>query len=173
MSDHLHPRPSTPSVVAACVGILFAGSIFGFFYSWAGSVMFGFDAADPRVAIAAMQSVNEQIRNAVFFPAFFLTPVALAVPGAMLLRQGFRTAGALFVAGAVVYLVGGMLLTGAVNVPMNEELATVVIPEPVDEARIIWEDYSGPWQFWNLVRTIFSGMALLLAVLGFSSLARR
>lgn len=170
---HPHARPSAPVIVSAAVGILFAGAIFGFFYAWVGSVMYGFDAADPRVAIAAMQAVNEQIRNAVFFPAFFLTPVALAVPGVLSSRQGFRRAGTLFLAGAVVYLLGGLVLTMAVNVPMNEDLATVAIPESIDEAQLIWDDYSGPWQFWNTVRTVFSGLALLLAALGLGSLARR
>ena len=34
--------------------VLFAGAIFGFFYAWVCSTMWGLDAADPRVAIAAL-----------------------------------------------------------------------------------------------------------------------
>jgi len=166
-------RPSTYALAAAILGILFAGAIFGFFYSWTSSVMFGFDAADPRVAIAAMQAVNEEIRNAVFFPAFFLTPIALATAGALFLREGLRQAGLLFIGSAVVYLLGGLILTMAVNVPMNEDLATVAIPDSIEAARLIWHDYSGPWQLWNTVRTVFSGLALLLAALGLGSLGRR
>ena len=135
--------------------------------------MYGLDAADPRVAIAAMQAVNEQIRNAVFFPAFFLTPMALAVPGVLFWRQGFRGAGALFLAGALVYLLGGLGLTMAVNVPMNEELATVVVPESNRPSPQYLDRLHRPLQFWNLVRTVFSGVALLLGALGLGSLARR
>lgn len=165
--------PTAPTLVAAYVGLLLSGAIFGVFYAWFSTVMWGFDAADPRIAIAAMQAANAEIRNAAFFPSFFLTPVALAIPGFMLLRQGFKRAAYLFLAGAVVYLLGGLILTMAVNVPMNEDLATVIAPESIDEARIIWDDYSGPWQFWNLMRTIFSGLAMLLGAVGLGTLARR
>ena len=71
----------TPALITAWVGVLFAGAIFGFFYAWVCSTMWGLDEADPRVAIAAMQAMNASVRNAVFFPAFFLTPVVLGVNG--------------------------------------------------------------------------------------------
>ncbi len=62
----------------ALVSLIFTGAIFGFFYAWVCSTMWGLDAADPRVAIAAMQAMNASVRNAVFAPAFFGTPVVLA-----------------------------------------------------------------------------------------------
>jgi len=48
-----------------------------------------------------------------FFPSFFGTPLALALPGVLFLRQGFRRAGLLFIAASVVYLLGGLILTMA------------------------------------------------------------
>ncbi|MEX0278502.1 MAG: hypothetical protein AB3N19_13365, partial [Ruegeria sp.] len=59
------------------LSLLSIGAIFGFFYAWVCSTMWGLDAANPRTAIAAMQAMNASVRNAVFFPAFFLTPVIL------------------------------------------------------------------------------------------------
>lgn len=53
-----------------------------------------------------------------------------------------------------------------VNVPMNEALALVTVPQDIDAARTIWQDYSKPWQVWNQIRTIASGLAFLLAVIG-------
>ncbi|MEP5029486.1 MAG: hypothetical protein ABJR02_02340, partial [Marinomonas sp.] len=61
-------------------------AIFGFFYAWVCSTMWGLDAADPRVAISAMQAMNASVRNAVFAPAFFGTPLALAVTAVLLKR---------------------------------------------------------------------------------------
>jgi uncharacterized membrane protein len=66
-------------VLTSLVALVLTGAIFGFFYAWVCSTMWGLDDADPRVAIAAMQAMNASVRNAVFFPAFFLTPVALCV----------------------------------------------------------------------------------------------
>ncbi|WP_179380469.1 anthrone oxygenase family protein [Jannaschia marina] len=150
---------------AAVTSLLFTGAIFGFFYAWWCSVMWGFDVADPRVAIAAMQAANAEVRNAAFAPAFFGTPVVLALTAALAWGVS-REAALVFAAGALLYLVGGMGLTLAVNVPMNEALAEVAVPEDAAAARAIWADYSGPWQHWNLARTAVSGVVLALAGLG-------
>lgn len=67
-----------------------------------------------------------------------------------------------FAAGGLIYLFGGMILTMAVNVPMNEALAAIGVPETAAEAQRIWQDYSATWQFWNTIRAILSGLTLAL-----------
>lgn len=171
MSTLPSPRPSQPdSLLRLARGLgllatLLSGAIFGFFYAWVCSTMWGLDTADPHVAIAAMQSMNASVRNAVFFPAFFLTPAALGLAGVLARAAGRSVSAIYFVAAAVVYLAGGLLLTIVVNVPMNEALSAVVVPESVSGAAELWTAYSGPWQRWNLVRTFASGFSLLLALL--------
>jgi len=152
--------------VGAYATVVFTGAIFGIFYAWVCSTMWGLDETDPRVAIAAMQAMNASVRNAFFFPAFFVTPIVAAVTGVAMRVSGRRPASWWFFATACVYLIGGLVLTMAINVPMNRELADLAIPSTVDEARRIWGDYSGPWQSWNTIRTIASGVALVLAAIG-------
>ena len=53
----------------AALALLHSGAIFGFFYAWICSTMWGLDAADPNVAISAMQAMNASVRNLVFVPA--------------------------------------------------------------------------------------------------------
>lgn len=155
------------------LAVVSTGAIFGFFYAWVCSTMWGLDAADPRVAIQAMQAMNASVRNPVFFPAFFLTPVLLALAGAVMGRARFRLASRLFLTAAALYLVGGLVLTVTVNVPMNDILAATPVPDSVEEARRIWTDYSGRWQRWNTVRTVCSGVSLLLAAVGLAALGHR
>jgi uncharacterized membrane protein len=157
--------------VSAYVSLVFTGAIFGFFYAWVCSTMWGLDDADPRVAIAAMQAMNDSVQNAVFFPAFFLTPAVLVVT-ALVVRRWRRAATGWFLAAAVVYALGAMLLTLAVNVPMNDDLAATTIPTSADAAQEVWDDYSQPWQTWNLVRTVFSGVSLVLAGIGLAAIRR-
>ncbi|WP_338531409.1 DUF1772 domain-containing protein [Nitratireductor thuwali] len=145
------------------LSLIFCGAIFGFFYAWVCSTMWGLDQADPRVAIGAMQAMNASVRNAAFFPAFFLTPVVLALTAAVSHYLGQRSAAPWFLLAAVVYLVFGLALTMAVNVPMNEALAARPVPADMEIAGEIWQDYSGRWQFWNQMRTVASGIALALA----------
>lgn len=154
------------------MSLLFSGAIFGFFYAWVCSTMWGLDAADPRIAIEAMQAMNASVRNAVFAPAFFGTPFVLILTGAIALLTGRKAAGVAFAAGGLVYLVGGIWLTMRVNVPMNDALAAVQIPGSRAEAQAIWQAYSTKWQFWNATRTVASGLALLLAGWGMWGLGR-
>lgn len=143
--------------------------IFGFFYAWTCSTMWGLDAADPRIAVAAMQAMNASVRNAVFAPAFFGTAPALLAVAILARNQG--PAALLFLAASITYGVLGMGLTLAINVPMNQALARLPVPEDMQAAAAIWADYSPRWQVWNQVRTVTSGLAFLLAALGYRRLA--
>ena len=148
--------------VFSLLSLLLSGAIFGLFYAWICSTMWGLDAADPALAIGAMQAMNASVRNFVFAPAFFGTPfvlIATAILG-WFCRQ--KAPSLIFALAGLLYLFGGMILTMTVNVPMNEALAAVAIPQNAAEAQRIWENYSGPWQFWNTVRTIVSGITLAL-----------
>lgn len=148
--------------------LLLNGAIFGFFYAWVCSTMWGLDALAPEVAIRAMQGMNGSVRNAVFAPAFFGTgPVLLASGAFALALRSRRTAGLLAAAG-LVYIIGAMLPTILVNVPMNEALA-LADPQRPDAAEI-WQAYSARWQFWNVSRTVASGLALCLTGLALMAL---
>lgn len=148
----------------ALASVLFTGAIFGFFYAWVCSTMWGLDATDPKIAIAAMQAMNASVRNVVFAPIFFGTPLVLLA--AAVGNWHIRPAAYVFLAGGAIYLLGGLILTMIVNVPMNEALAQIVIPQDRQHATAIWAEYSGRWQMWNQIRTVASGVALLLAAWG-------
>ena len=142
--------------------LLLGAAIFGFFYAWVCSTMWGLDEADPRVAIRAMQAMNGSVRNQVFAPAFFGTPLVLALTGVACWLARCRGPAIALFAAAILYFSGGLLLTVNINVPMNEALARVVVPTDIEAAATIWREYSSRWQVWNVVRTVFSGIALFL-----------
>lgn len=150
----------------ALLSLLLAAALFGFFYAWVCSTMWGLDAADPRVAINAMQAMNASVRNAVFAPAFFGTSIVLLITALLLRANGAGQAVFWFGAATLLVAVLGVGLTMAVNVPMNEALAQVVVPEDRDTAAVIWSDYSTKWQFWNQARTIATGLAVLCVGIG-------
>lgn len=148
--------------LSAITSFILGGAIFGFFYAWICSTMWGLDATDPKIAIAAMQAMNASVRNAVFAPAFFGTAPMMMITGAIAFSCKRKTAAMMFIAAGIIYLIGGNILTFSINVQMNEALALVTIPETNEEARAIWQNYSPEWQFWNQIRTIASGISLLL-----------
>lgn len=150
--------------------LLLNGAIFGFFYAWVCSTMWGLDALPADVAIRAMQGMNGSVRNVVFAPAFFGTgPVLLASAALALALRMPRAAGPMATAG-LLYLGCAMLPTLLVNVPMNEALALVDPARP--DAAEVWQGYSARWQIWNIVRTVASGLALCLTGLGLMALGK-
>lgn len=154
------------SVAMITVSLVLSAAIFGFFYAWVCSTMWGLDAADPRIAIAAMQAMNASVRNAVFAPAFFGTPIALGLTAALLFAQRQRLSAVAFALAGALYTGFCLMLTLGVNVPMNEALAAVATPQDVATAQVIWQDYSRPWQVWNQFRTVAAGLVFLAALSG-------
>jgi uncharacterized membrane protein len=144
------------------VTLALAGAMAGFFYAYSMSVMRALDAVDPKAAIASMQSINIVVRNAIFFPAFFGTPVVALVAGGLWWKAGAGQVALLLLLAAIVYLAGTFLVTVVANVPMNEALAIATIPTDPAQARTLWQNYSGPWTLWNHVRTVASFVTLLL-----------
>lgn len=151
---------------AAVFATVLTGAIFGFFFAFWCCVMWGLDAIAPSSAIEAMRAINTAVRNAAFFPAFFLTPFALGLAAMLFHRAGAAPSALWFAAAAVLYLVTALALTRAYNVPMNNELAALTLPESEADLRATWEAYSPRWQLFNLIRTIASGAALLCAAIG-------
>ncbi len=154
------PRPF------AVLAILSSGAMFGFFYAWVCSTLWGLDAADPNVAISAMQSMNASVRNPVFALGYFGTPLVLAAVALVAWKGEEPRAAILFGSGALLYVLGVMIPTSMFNVPLNETLDAVEAPLAAARAQEVWQSYSAPWQLWNTVRAVAAGAALVLAGAG-------
>lgn len=161
-----HRKTPPVLLVSAFASVILSGAIFGFFYAWVCSTMWGLDAIDPRTAIEAMQGMNASVRNIVFAPAFFGTPIVLGVTALLAVAHRHHAAGQSFAAAGLIYGAGGLVLTVSLNVPMNEALAQVVVPQDIDAARDIWQAYSTDWQFWNVLRSLAAALTLGLAGAG-------
>lgn len=146
------------------------GMMAGFFYSYSVSVMPGLNHAEPKVAIAAMQSLNITIRNPTFFVTFFLTiPVGLV--GALLLWRKHQKRASIWLALAcMIYLFGAVIPTGTINVPMNDALGLKSVPTDLAAASDLWKSYAPSWTFWNTFRTMTTMLALMICACAISQL---
>jgi uncharacterized membrane protein len=150
-------------------GALGAGLIAGVFFAFSSFVLPALRRLPQLQGLSAMQSINVVVLNRWFLGVFLGTAlgcallaldaaVRVSLPGAKL-----RLAGALF------YLLGCLLVTGACNVPLNDRLASL-LPQAETAARG-WHEYVTAWSLWNHVRgaASFAAAALLtLALLGCS-----
>jgi uncharacterized membrane protein len=158
--------------ISAFISTLLAAAIFGFFYAWVSSTMWGLDQIDSEVAIQAMQGMNASVRNVIFGLIFFGTAPALLLTAGITASMKLKKLAVIFTCSGVIYLLGGAILTFMINVPMNEQLALVQLPLSPEEAQSIWQNYSKEWQFWNQTRTVFSGLAFLIAAYGIYTLGK-
>jgi uncharacterized membrane protein len=150
--------PAMVSVVLALALLATAWSA-GFFWSWSFSVMPGLDRAAPEAAIAAMRSINAAIRTPGFAFVFFGPAILALLAAALAGFAGQRVVviGAALAAG--IYLAGVILVTFAVNLPLNDGLAAASLTEGT--AVPIWRDYSAAWTWWNHLRTGAATLAFL------------
>ncbi|MFC0624897.1 anthrone oxygenase family protein [Kribbella deserti] len=135
----------------------------GLFFAFDTAVMKALREQPAPQGITTMNSINVQILNPVFLLVF--TGSALTCV-AVLVTAPFDDLGgtALRVAGAVVFLAGTILVTAAVNVPMNNALAAVDAASA--EGAAYWQTYLSRWVGWNHVRTVSSLAGVVLLALG-------
>ena len=170
MDNPLVRRIGTTAVLIALV---LSGLEAGFFYTWSFTIMNGFDAADPAVAIQAMQAINANIRNPWFGAVFFGMPLIILIAAISLICAGRRmdtilTGLALVGAAAVV------AITAILHVPWNDALANAGAPSEPGAAAQLWRDYSQKWTAWNHVRTAAGLLAFsFMAWVTVRSLTRR
>ena len=135
--------------IAAALG---CGLMAGVFFAFSAFVMNALARLEPVAGIAAMQSINRAVLNPLFMVGFFGTgAICVLVMLASLWRWQEPGAGFLL-AGGAIYLVGGILVTIAFNVPLNEALAAIA---PADRASATrWTRYLARWTSWNHIRTV-------------------
>jgi uncharacterized membrane protein len=124
----------------------------GVFFAFSTFVMAGLDRLPPAQAIAAMQSINiTAVRPAFMLGLFGTAAICLYLAVRAVMTWGDRQA-LLLLAGAALYLVGAILLTGSYHVPLNDKLA-VLDPHSASAAGQ-WHDYVRGWTSLNHVRTV-------------------
>lgn len=147
----------TLTLVVAFVNLVLLGAVYGVFFAYSNSVVPGLDKTEPAQATAAMRDINVVIINPRFLATFVGPVVTTAATGFLLLGIDETTPALLYFAAAVVYLLGSLVVTGRLNVPMNNAL---------EDGTLTWADYAPRWRRWNTVRTVSSMVALVLSGAG-------
>ena len=142
------------SDVAALVSALLLGLAAGLFFAFSVSVMPGLRQVDDGTFASTMNAINRAILNPVFGVVFVGALLAPAAAAVLAFGAGEPTRGWVIVASGVVYLVGVLFVTGAVNVPLNDALA-----KNSDRAA-----FESRWVRFNAVRTVANVVAFALAL---------
>jgi uncharacterized membrane protein len=152
-------KMTTVSQVVLVAALIAAGLIAGLFYAYACSVMPGLARGDDKTFIEGMRGINVAIINPVFMLTFLGAPLLAGVAVVLHLRSDLRSALPWVIAGFVL-LVAMLVITGALNIPLNNALMNG--KDNYAELRAMFET---SWVRWNVVRAVVStaGFGCLVA----------
>ncbi len=149
----------TPTDVLTLAAGVATALVGGVLLAFSAFVMTGLRALPPAVGAEAMRAVN----RAALRPPLMLVllgSLLLAVAAAVVAVADDAADAGTAVAGAALYVAGGIGVTAVGNVPLNERLARAT--DPAGE----WVRSAPRWVAWNHVRTLAcaaAGTLLLLA----------
>ncbi len=95
--------------------------------------------------------------------SFLGSPVLIVAAAIQARRSGSRQATRWIIAALVLCGVA-LLVTGAANIPLNDDLAQAGYPASGASLAAAREDFEDPWVVWNIVRTVASTAALACLV---------
>jgi uncharacterized membrane protein len=138
----------------------------GLFFAWSFSVTPGLGKINDAAFIAAMQSMNREILNPVFF-IVFLGPLLLLPLSSYLSYSSMGSVRFwLLTASTLTYAAGVFGITIGGNVPMNEVLDVFDLgsasAQQIAAQRSMFE---GRWFFLNNLRTSFAVLSLMLGLI--------
>ena len=136
----------------------------GLFFAWACSVVPGLGKLSDANYLSAMQSINREILNPIFFSCFMgaviMLPVATFISYSSPVTMRFW----LLLAAAIVYIVGVFGVTVAGNVPLNNILdATNLQTATLEELAQLRASFENTWNNLNTARA-FAGVVSLVLV---------
>ncbi|MGA9870164.1 MAG: anthrone oxygenase family protein [Rhodococcus sp. (in: high G+C Gram-positive bacteria)] len=148
------------TAIATVVAAVGTGLTAGVLLAFSVAVVPALSTRPRSEAAATMQVINIVIIAPVFLAVFLGSAVAgvVAVVGAIATNDSER----LYIGiGTAVYVTGCVIVTAAVNVPLNNALAQTD-PATTDGAAT-WDSYRSRWTRWNHARTAAATAACVLS----------
>lgn len=143
---------------------LFGGLMAGFFFAYSFSVNWGLKRLDNTAYLSAMQNINKEVLNPIFFTCFFGALMLIPIATIQQLREN-RTTFVFLLIAALSYSIGVFGITGFKNVPLNQKLATFNISTATNASlQQMRNTFEKPWVFWNNIRMTASLITLFCLI---------
>ncbi|MNJ95080.1 hypothetical protein D3C87_127840 [compost metagenome] len=140
--------------------------IAGLFYAYSCSVNIGLAKLPDNGYITAMQSINREIQNPVFFISFMGTLLLLPISTFLQYKAGAMDSFWLLLLATIIYCIGTFGVTIMGNVPLNEMLDKFNIQSAsIEEISSIRNRFEIPWNRFHTIRTIAAVISLILVII--------
>lgn len=156
---------SLENIVLVLGGTL-SGLIAGVYYAFNVAFVPALRHLNGKQHIAAMQAINQKIKNPVFFLSFFGPSVLL--PIAAWMHRGAAQFPLLVIA-ALLHIIGGVGVTVGGNIPLNERLdqvkADTLTEAEADKIRREFQAPGSAWMRFHNIRTLTTTAATVLVLI--------
>ena len=136
------------------------GLVTGAFVLYSHTVMPGLRSTDDQTFVIAYQQLDDAILNPLFLGFGFLGALILtALAGALQLPAG-RSRALPWIATALVFYLAAVVITFAVNEPLNVEIRDAGDPSQIADFAAVRDSFKeSTWVVWNHVRSVLSAAA--------------
>ncbi|NUT10436.1 MAG: DUF1772 domain-containing protein [Nonomuraea sp.] len=145
--------------VALIAATMTTGLVAGVFGLYAHTIMRGLSRTDDRTFVGAFQAMDRAIINPWFMITFMGALLFTGLAGLLHLGADMRSVLPWLIAAFVLYLIA-LVLTIAVNVPLNDALKAAGDPDTIADLAAVRAQFNeARWVAFNLVRTIAATVA--------------
>jgi uncharacterized membrane protein len=123
----------------------------GAFALYAHSIMPGLHKTDDRTFVAAFQAMDRAIINPWFMTTAFAGALVFTLAAAIT-NRGTRPLP--WIAAALGLYLVAVIVTVAVNVPLNDAIKAAGDPSRIDVHQVRAQFHEARWAAWNLLRTV-------------------
>jgi uncharacterized membrane protein len=142
------------ALVAATMGMGLMAGVFGLY---AHAIMPGLRATDDRTFVGAFQAIDRAIINPLFMVWLFGSLVLAGAAAALLAGEGSVLP---WIVVAFALYLAVVVITIAVNVPLNDALKAAGDPDAIDLAAVRERFDEARWVAWNVLRAVLTTIAL-------------
>ena len=147
--------------VALIAATMTMGIMAGIFGLYAHTIMPGLRRTDDRTFIGAFQSIDRAIINPWFMAGGFLGALIFTGLAALLHIGGDEGAALPWIVVAFVLYLAVVIVTIAVNVPLNNEIKAAGDPDRIADVGAVRKRFDeARWARWNVLRAVATTAAL-------------
>lgn len=141
--------------IVLIAAVMCVGAMTGVMGLYANTLMPGLGRTDDRTFVGAFQAIDTTIINPLFLGTFFGGLIFTVLSAVLHLGDDFSSVVPWLVAAAILYL-AVVVLTVAVNVPLNDAIKAAGVPDDVDVGQVRSDFNEARWVRSNLVRAVLT-----------------
>jgi uncharacterized membrane protein len=148
--------------VVLVLATMTTGMMAGVFGNYANSIMPGLARTDDRTFVGAFQQIDRAIINPLFMSFFLGALILTGLAGALHLGAAGRRALPWIAIAFVLYLIV-VIITIAVNVPLNDAIKAAGAPDQINDLAQVRRDFDeARWRAFNWIRVVLSTSSFAL-----------